>query len=96
MNHLSYVGDSEVAAKVNIGAGVITANYDGANKHKTKIGSNSFVGSNSVLIAPIEVGENCTVGAGSTVSKNVSDNELVFTRAKAKTIQNWQRPSKQK
>ena len=96
VNHLSYVGDSEVAENVNIGAGVITANYDGANKHKTKIGNNSFVGSNSVLIAPIDVGEGCTVGAGSTVSKDVGDGELVFTRAKAKNVKNWQRPTKSK
>ena len=94
VNHLSYVGDSDIADKVNIGAGVITANYDGANKHRTKIGDRVFIGSNSVLVAPININEGSTIGAGSTVTKNIGDNELVFTRAKARTVANWQRPKK--
>ena len=96
VNHLSYVGDSDVAASVNIGAGVITANYDGANKHRTTISDEVFIGSNSVLVAPINVGKRSTIGAGSTLSKNVGEDELVFTRARAKTIAGWQRPKKDK
>ena len=81
VNHLSYVGDSEVGSSSNIGAGTITCNYDGKNKHKTKIGKNSFVGSNSTIIAPIKIGENVTMGAGSTFDKDIPDNTLSIGRA---------------
>ena len=81
INHLSYVGDSEVGSLTNIGAGTITCNYDGKNKHKTKIGKNSFVGSNSTIIAPIKIGKNVTLGAGSTFNKNIPDNTLSIGRA---------------
>ena len=81
VNHLSYVGDSEVGSSSNIGAGTITCNYDGKNKHKTKIGKNSFVGSNSTIIAPIKIGKNVTLGAGSTFNKNIPDNTLSIGRA---------------
>ena len=81
VNHLSYVGDSEVGSSSNIGAGTITCNYDGKNKHKTKIGKNSFVGSNSTIIAPIKIGENVTMGAGSTFNKDIPDNTLSIGRA---------------
>ena len=81
VNHLSYVGDSEVGSSSNIGAGTITCNYDGKNKHKTKIGKNSFVGSNSTIIAPINIGKNVTMGAGSTFNKNIPNNTLSIGRA---------------
>ncbi len=81
VNHLSYIGDSEVGSSSNIGAGTITCNYDGKNKHKTKIGKNSFVGSNSTIIAPINIGKNVTMGAGSTFNKNIPNNTLSIGRA---------------
>lgn len=93
-NHLSYIGDSEVGQKVNIGAGTITCNYDGANKHKTIIGDGAFIGSNSSLVAPITIGENATVGAGSTVSKQIEDDVLVVVRGKAVKKTGWKRPVK--
>ena len=81
VNHLSYVGDSEIGSSTNIGAGTITCNYDGQNKQKTKIGKNSFVGSNSTIIAPIKIGKNVTLGAGSTFNKDIPDNTLSIGRA---------------
>ena len=81
VNHLSYVGDSEIGSSTNIGAGTITCNYDGKNKQKTKIGKNSFVGSNSTIIAPIKIGKNVTMGAGSTFNKDIPDNTLSIGRA---------------
>ena len=81
VNHLSYIGDSEIGSSTNIGAGTITCNYDGKNKQKTKIGKNSFVGSNSTIIAPIKIGENVTMGAGSTFNKDIPDNTLSIGRA---------------
>ncbi len=81
VNHLSYLGDSEVGTSTNIGAGTITCNYDGKNKHKTKIGKNSFVGSNSTLIAPIKIGDNVTMGAGSNFNKDIPNNTLSIGRA---------------
>lgn len=94
INHLSYVGDSELGEGVNVGAGTITCNYDGANKHKTIMGDNSFIGSNSSLVAPVKIGKNATVGAGSTITKDVPDDELGLTRASQKSISDWQRPTK--
>jgi len=96
VNHLSYIGDAELGERVNVGAGTITCNYDGAFKHKTVLGSDVFVGSNSSLVAPINIGSGVTVGAGSTLSKDVGDGALSFTRAKQKTIENWPRPTKDK
>jgi N-acetylglucosamine-1-phosphate uridyltransferase (contains nucleotidyltransferase and I-patch acetyltransferase domains) len=87
-------GDTEVGRGVNIGAGVITCNYDGANKHKTVIKDNAFIGSDSQLVAPVVIGEGVTVGAGSTISKDVADGQLIITRAKPRTIEAWQRPKK--
>ena len=81
INHLSYVGDAEIGSSTNIGAGTITCNYDGKNKNKTKIGKNSFVGSNSTIIAPIKIGENVTMGAGSVFNKNIPNNNLSIGRA---------------
>src|SRR5690606_24069368 len=82
VNHLSYIGDAEIGTNVNVGAGTITCNYDGVNKFKTIIGSNSFIGSNTALVAPIEIGENSTVAAGSTITGNIADGELAVARAK--------------
>ncbi|MCB1807903.1 MAG: bifunctional UDP-N-acetylglucosamine diphosphorylase/glucosamine-1-phosphate N-acetyltransferase GlmU, partial [Candidatus Competibacteraceae bacterium] len=81
---------------VNIGAGTITCNYDGANKHKTIIEDNVFVGSNTALVAPVNIGKGATIGAGSTISKNVPAQALALTRSPAKNIPDWRRPSKKK
>lgn len=94
--HLSYLGDSEIGANVNIGAGTITCNYDGANKHKTIIGDDVFVGSDTQLVAPVEVAKGATLGAGSTITRNVAENELVITRVPQRHIVGWQRPVKKK
>jgi len=96
VNHLSYVGDSEVGTNVNIGAGTITCNYDGANKHQTVIEDNVFIGSNSALVAPVTIEADATVGAGSTIGKNVSKAALALTRAKQTEIKDWPRPVKKK
>ena len=93
-NHLTYLGDAEIGQRVNVGAGAITCNYDGANKFKTIIGDDVFVGSDSQLIAPVTIGNGATVGAGSTVTRDVSENELVISRAKERKIANWARPTK--
>jgi bifunctional UDP-N-acetylglucosamine pyrophosphorylase/glucosamine-1-phosphate N-acetyltransferase len=93
-NHLAYVGDASVGARVNIGAGTIVANYDGANKHHTTIGDDAHTGSNSVLVAPITIGEGATVGAGSTVTKDVPAGKLTVARAKQITLDGWKRPKK--
>jgi bifunctional UDP-N-acetylglucosamine pyrophosphorylase / glucosamine-1-phosphate N-acetyltransferase len=93
-NHLAYVGDAQVGARVNIGAGTIIANYDGANKHRTVIGDDVHTGSNSVLVAPITVGAGATIGAGSTVIEAVPAGKLTVARARQTTIENWQRPRK--
>jgi bifunctional UDP-N-acetylglucosamine pyrophosphorylase/glucosamine-1-phosphate N-acetyltransferase len=94
INHLSYVGDAELGEGVNLGAGTITCNYDGANKFNTTIGDNSFVGSNSTLVAPVKVADNSFVGAGSTITKDTEQNSLAISRAKQRNIEGWQRPSK--
>ncbi len=93
VNHLSYIGDAELGAGVNVGAGTITANYDGVNKHRTVIGAGSKTGANSVLVAPIELGEGVTVGAGSTLTKNVPAGALALGRAKQLVKETWQAPS---
>lgn len=96
INHLSYVGDAEIGKGVNIGAGTITCNYDGVNKHTTVIGDSAFIGSNTSLVAPVKIGEGATIGAGSTVSKDAKENALTVTRAKQITLAGWQRPVKKK
>jgi bifunctional UDP-N-acetylglucosamine pyrophosphorylase / glucosamine-1-phosphate N-acetyltransferase len=93
-NHLAYVGDATVGARVNIGAGTIIANYDGVNKHRTTIGDDAQTGSNSVLVAPLEVGAGATIGAGSTISKNAPAGKLTVARAKQATVDGWKRPAK--
>jgi bifunctional UDP-N-acetylglucosamine pyrophosphorylase/glucosamine-1-phosphate N-acetyltransferase len=93
-NHLAYVGDATVGARVNIGAGTIIANYDGARKHHTTIGDDAHTGSNSVLVAPIIVGEGATIGAGSTVTKDVPPGGLTVARARQVSLPSWKRPKK--
>jgi bifunctional UDP-N-acetylglucosamine pyrophosphorylase/glucosamine-1-phosphate N-acetyltransferase len=94
INHLSYIGDASIGSKVNIGAGTITCNYDGVNKFRTVIEDGAFIGSDTQLIAPVTVGKNATIGAGSTITKNTADDKLTLTRSKQITIQGWQRPVK--
>jgi bifunctional UDP-N-acetylglucosamine pyrophosphorylase/glucosamine-1-phosphate N-acetyltransferase len=93
-NHLSYVGDTTVGQNTNIGAGVITCNYDGANKHQTIIGNDVFVGSDSQLVAPVEIEDGATIGAGSTITSKVDAGKLAISRAKQRQIDGWQRPKK--
>lgn len=93
-NHLAYLGDAEVGAKANIGAGTITCNYDGVNKSKTKIGENAFIGSNSSLVAPVTIGDGATVGAGSVITGEVEPAALAVARGKQRNIPNWPRPTK--
>ncbi|MCG9625834.1 bifunctional UDP-N-acetylglucosamine diphosphorylase/glucosamine-1-phosphate N-acetyltransferase GlmU [Vibrio mediterranei] len=95
-NHLTYLGDADIGQRTNVGAGVITCNYDGANKFKTIIGNDVFVGSDSQLIAPVTIADGATIGAGTTLTKDVAEGELVITRAKERKITGWQRPTKQK
>jgi bifunctional UDP-N-acetylglucosamine pyrophosphorylase/glucosamine-1-phosphate N-acetyltransferase len=94
VNHLTYIGDATVGANANIGAGTITCNYDGVNKFKTEIGENAFIGSNSSLVAPLKIGANATVAAGSTVTKEVAAEDLAVARGKQRNISGWQRPVK--
>lgn len=94
VNHLTYIGDAEIGKDVNIGAGTITCNYDGVNKFKTEISDGAFIGSNSSLVAPVKVGNNATVAAGSTVTKEVEDENLAVARGKQRNISSWQRPVK--
>ena len=94
VNHLTYIGDAEIGAGVNVGAGTITCNYDGVNKHKTTIGDGAFIGSGVQLVAPVEIGAGATIGAGSTITKSTPDNALTLERATQKSIEGWQRPVK--
>jgi bifunctional UDP-N-acetylglucosamine pyrophosphorylase/glucosamine-1-phosphate N-acetyltransferase len=91
-NHLSYLGDADLGAGVNVGAGTITANYDGVRKHRTVVGAGSKTGANSVLVAPIVLGEGVTVGAGSTLTKDVPAGALALARARQLIKENWQGP----
>jgi bifunctional UDP-N-acetylglucosamine pyrophosphorylase/glucosamine-1-phosphate N-acetyltransferase len=95
VNHLTYIGDAEVGTGVNVGAGTITCNYDGANKHKTTIGDNVFIGSGVNLVAPIEVGAGATIGAGSTITKPAPEGQLTLERSKQLTVKGWKKPSKE-
>lgn len=96
INHLSYIGDTDIGADVNVGAGTITCNYDGVNKQRTVIGDNAFIGSGVELVAPVEIGAGATIGAGSTISKDAPANKLTIERAQQATAPNWQRPTKKK
>ena len=93
-NHLAYLGDATVGERVNYGAGSITANYDGANKHRTVIGNDVHVGSNCVLIAPVTLGDGATIGGGSTISKDAPAGQLTVSRARQVSLSGWQRPRK--
>jgi bifunctional UDP-N-acetylglucosamine pyrophosphorylase/glucosamine-1-phosphate N-acetyltransferase len=94
VNHLSYIGDSEIGKKVNIGAGTITCNYDGINKYKTIIGDHAFIGSDTQLVAPVTIGEGATIGAGSTITQNAPANKLTLSRVTQQTIDGWKRKTK--
>ncbi len=96
INHLAYVGDSTVGKRVNIGAGVITCNYDGVNKHRTVIGDDVFVGSDCQLVAPVEIESGATIGAGSTIVKTAPADQLTLSRSKQHSLKGWRRPLKQK
>jgi bifunctional UDP-N-acetylglucosamine pyrophosphorylase/glucosamine-1-phosphate N-acetyltransferase len=93
-NHLSYLGDSSIGAEVNVGAGTVTCNYDGVNKHRTTIGDGAFIGSGTMLIAPVSVGEQATIGAGSTITRPAPAGKLTVERGRQQTIENWKRPEK--
>jgi len=94
INHLSYIGDTTVGCNVNIGAGTITCNYDGANKHHTEIGDDVFIGSDTQLIAPVTIGNGSTIGAGSTITRDVPPNELTLSRVPQTLRKGWKRPIK--
>ena len=94
VNHLSYIGDTQMGANVNVGAGTITCNYDGVNKHLTQVADNVFIGSNTSLVAPVEVSEGATIAAGSTITKAVGEKQLAFARARQANKDNWPRPTK--
>lgn len=94
INHLSYIGDATVGSKVNIGAGTITCNYDGVNKFRTVIEDGAFIGSNSQLVAPVTIGKNSTIGAGSTITKDSPENQLTLCRARQISLEGWKRPVK--
>jgi len=94
VNHLTYIGDTDIGTRVNVGAGTITCNYDGANKHRTVIGDGAFIGSGVNLVAPVTVGKDATIGAGSTISRDAPDGELTLERSEQKTVRGWQRPVK--
>ena len=95
-SHLSYLGDSEIGKDVNIGAGTITCNYDGANKFKTIIKDGAFIGSDTQLVAPVTVGVNATIGAGSTITRDADDDTLTLSRSVQKSVKGWERPKKLK
>ena len=94
-NHLSYLGDASVGAGVNVGAGTITCNYDGVNKWRTEIGDHAFIGSGTMLVAPVKIGAGATIGAGSTISKDAPAGQLTLERSTQRTVEHWQRPAKQ-
>lgn len=94
VNHLSYIGDAQIGEYANIGAGTITCNYDGVNKFKTEIGDHAFIGSNTALVAPVNVGAGATIGAGSTITKDVDADQLAVARGKQRNIDGWERPKK--
>lgn len=96
INHLSYIGDTTMGSGVNIGAGTITCNYDGANKHRTVIGDRAFIGSDSQLVAPVKIGDDATIGAGSTITRDTPEGGLTLSRRKQTTIEGWKRPEKKR
>jgi bifunctional UDP-N-acetylglucosamine pyrophosphorylase/glucosamine-1-phosphate N-acetyltransferase len=95
VNHLTYLGDASIGSKVNVGAGTITCNYDGANKWRTEIGDDAFIGSGSMLVAPLKIGDGATIGAGSTITSNPPPQQLTLSRSRQVTMADWRRPKKQ-
>ncbi len=95
-NHLTYLGDALIGAKVNVGAGTITCNYDGVNKSATEIGDGAFIGSGTMLVAPVQVGANATIGAGSTITRPAPPDKLTLERGKQVTVEGWSRPVRKK
>ena len=95
VSHLSYIGDADIGKEVNIGAGTITCNYDGVNKYKTTIADGAFIGSDTQLVAPVSVGENATIAAGTTLTKDAPDGVLTLSRVKQMTLKNWKRSNKE-
>ena len=95
VNHLSYVGDATVGKDVNIGAGTITCNYDGVNKHETNIGDHAFIGSNSALVAPVTIGAHAIIGAGFVITKDAPSEQLTLTRSEQKTVGRWKRKTEE-
>ena len=93
-NHLSYIGDTTIGAEVNVGAVTVTCNYDGVEKHRTTIGDGAFIGSGTMLVAPVTVGENATIGAGSTITKPAPAGKLTLERGRQQTLENWKRPER--
>jgi bifunctional UDP-N-acetylglucosamine pyrophosphorylase/glucosamine-1-phosphate N-acetyltransferase len=94
VNHLTYIGDTTIGERVNVGAGTITCNYDGANKHRTIIGDGAFIGSGVELVAPVQVGAGATIGAGSTITRDVPPNQLALERGRQLVVPGWKRPVK--
>jgi bifunctional UDP-N-acetylglucosamine pyrophosphorylase/glucosamine-1-phosphate N-acetyltransferase len=94
INHLTYVGDTTIGKDSNIGAGTITCNYDGASKHRTVIGNRVFVGSGVMLVAPVAIGDEATIGAGSTITRDAPPGQLTLERSRQTTIEGWERPRK--
>ena len=93
-NHLSYLGDAEVGERVNIGAGTITCNYDGVNKSRTQIGDGAFIGSNTSLVAPVSIGKEATIGAGSVITRDAPEGQLTLARGRQASIPGWKRPTR--
>jgi bifunctional UDP-N-acetylglucosamine pyrophosphorylase/glucosamine-1-phosphate N-acetyltransferase len=94
VNHLTYIGDAEIGARVNVGAGTITCNYDGVNKFRTVIGDDVFIGSDTQLIAPVTVGDGATIGAGTTLAKDAPAGKLTISRVRQMVVEGWERPTK--
>ena len=95
-NHLSYLGDASIGSGVNVGAGTVTCNYDGVNKWRTEIGADVFIGSGTMLVAPLKIGDGATIGAGSTITHDAPPGQLTLERARQQTVPGWRRPTRQK
>jgi bifunctional UDP-N-acetylglucosamine pyrophosphorylase/glucosamine-1-phosphate N-acetyltransferase len=95
VNHLTYIGDAEIGSKVNVGAGSVTCNYDGVNKFKTVIGNNVFIGSGTMMVAPVQINDGSLIGAGSVITQDTPANELTLARAEQVTVSGWLNRNKQ-